>query len=258
MMLIDTHCHLDFKDFDKDRDDVVKRARAAGVKYIINVGSSIEGSERSLALSKEYDGVFASIGVHPHEAGSVTENTILRMRDMAKDKKVVAIGEVGLDYYRNNSPQDAQQASFRKFIKLASELHLPLIIHNREASADTIAILKEESGGGVKGVMHCFSGDENLLNKCLDIGLYISFTANVTFKNAGALRTVLEKVPLNRLFLETDAPFLAPQVFRGRRNEPSYLEHLVREIAGVKGVSEKETADITTENAIKFFGLDSV
>lgn len=256
MMLIDTHCHLDFKDFDIDRDDVVKRADAAGVKYIINVGPSIEGSERSLALSRTYDGVFASIGVHPHEAGSVTEGVILKMRDMAKDKKVVAIGEVGLDYYRNNSPQDAQKTSFRSFVRLSDELNLPLIIHNREASADTIAILKEEAGAKVKGVMHCFSGDEDFLNQCLDIGLHISFTCNVTFKNAGRLRDVLKKAPMERLLLETDAPFLAPQIFRGKRNEPSYLEYLVREIAGVKGISEEEVAGVTTENAVKFFGLE--
>jgi len=255
-MLIDTHCHLDFKDFDKDRDDVIKRAAAEGVKYIINVGSSSEGSERSLELAKKYGSIFASIGIHPHDAGAVSESVMSKMRDMARDEKVVAIGEVGLDYYRNSSGLDAQKSSFREFITLAAETGLPLIIHNREANADTITILREELGAKINGVMHCFSGDADFLEQCLNIGLHVSFTCNVTFKNASGLRALLKKVPMERLFLETDAPFLAPQIVRGQRNEPSYLKYLVREIAGVKGISEKEVADITTKNAVIFFGLD--
>ncbi len=255
-MLIDTHCHLDFKDFDEDRDDVIKRAAEEGIKYIINVGSSVEGSERSLALSKKYEFVFASVGIHPHDADTVNKAVIMKMRGMAKDKKVVAIGEVGLDYYRNNSPKEAQRSSFREFIKLAAELNLPLIIHNREAGAESIAILKEEMGDNVRGVMHCFSGDEDFLERCLDSGLYVSFTCNVTFKNAAGLRDIMRKVPIEKMFLETDAPFLAPQVFRGQRNEPSYLKYLVREIALAKDMSEEKVADITTENAVRFFGLD--
>ncbi len=255
-MLIDTHCHLDFKDFDEDRDDVIKRAAEEGIKYIINVGSSVEGSERSLALSKKYEFVFASVGIHPHDADTVNKAVIMKMRGMAKDKKVVAIGEVGLDYYRNNSPKEAQRSSFREFIKLAAELNLPLIIHNREAGAESIAILKEEMGDNVRGVMHCFSGDEDFLERCLDSGLYVSFTCNVTFKNAAGLRDIMRKVPIEKMFLETDAPFLAPQVLRGQRNEPSYLKYLVREIALAKGVSGEKVADVTTENAVNFFGLD--
>jgi len=254
-MLIDTHCHLDFKDFDKDRDDVIKRAAAEGVKYIINVGSSLEGSRRASELASKYDCIFASMGIHPHEAGTVSENIISEIRDMAKGKKVVAIGEVGLDYYRNSSLQEIQKSVFRKFINLSTDLNLPLIIHNREANDDTINILKEEAPGRARGVMHCFSGDEDFLHQCLDIGLSVSFTCNVTFKNSGVLRALMKNVPMDRLFLETDAPFLAPQVFRGRRNEPSYLKYLAREIAVVKGITEEEVADVTSKNAVTFFGL---
>ncbi len=254
-MLIDTHCHLDFKDFDKDRDDVIKRASAEGIKYIINVGSSLEGSRRASELASKYDCIFASMGIHPHEAGTVSENIISEIRDMAKGEKVVAIGEIGLDYYRNSSPREIQKSVFRKFINLSTDLNLPLIIHNREANDDTINILKEEAAGRARGVMHCFSGDEDFLNQCLDIGLSVSFTCNVTFKNAGRLRALIKNVPMDRFFLETDAPFLAPQAFRGQRNEPSYLKYLAREIAAAKGITEEEVADITSKNAVNFFGL---
>lgn len=255
-MLIDTHCHLDFKDFDGDRSDVIKRANAEGVRYIINVGSSPEGNIRSLELAKKYGCVFASLGVHPHDAGRVDERVISEMRSMAADKKVVAIGEVGLDYYKSESPEDVQKKAFRSFVRLAAELKLPIIIHNREAHNDTLSILREESGGAVKGVMHCFSGDKVFLGRCLEMGLFVSFTCNATFKNAKGLRAVLAEVPIDRLFLETDAPFLAPQVFRGKRNEPSYLRYLVEEIAGIKNLTEEKVAEATSENAVKFFGLE--
>ncbi len=254
-MLIDTHCHLDFKDFDRDRDDVLKRAAAQGVRYIINIGSSPEGSKRSLLLADKYEPVFASLGIHPHEAPSVNEHVIKEFRSMARHKKVVAIGEVGLDYYKSESPKDIQQSAFRRFVNLAMELDLPLVIHNREADSDTLSILKEETGGRPKGVMHCFSGNANFLAQCLEMGLFVSFTCNVTFKNAKNLRLIVAEAPLNRLFLETDAPFLAPQAFRGGRNEPSYIKYLVGEIAKVKNIPEEIIEKITSENAIEFFKL---
>ncbi|MEA3305630.1 MAG: TatD family hydrolase [Candidatus Omnitrophota bacterium] len=252
-MLIDTHCHLDFEDFDKDRDDVIKRADNQGIKYIINVGSTVEGSGRSLELAKKYDKIFSSIGVHPHYAHTLKKNTLSEMRRLAKEKKVVAIGEVGLDYYKNNLPKDVQKSAFRKFIKLSRDVKLPLIVHNREAHRDTLAILREELGREAKGVMHCFSGDINFLDKCLDMGLFVSFTCNLTFKNAGKIRELAARVPLERLLLETDAPFLAPQIFRGKRNEPSYLIYLIKELAGVKGVMPWEIEEATTQNAIRLF-----
>ena len=265
-MLIDTHCHLDFEDFDRDRDEVIDRAKSAGVGAIINVASSIEGTRRSIELARQYDIVYASIGVHPHEAKTVTDKVIDEFRDLASgrahlsvpynSKKVVAVGEVGLDYYRNLSPKDEQAAAFRRFIHLADELKLPLIIHSREAAEDTIEILKSENKGHVRGVMHCFSGDKDFLKKCLDLGLYISFTCNLTFKNAADLRETAKLVPTEKLLLETDAPFLAPQEFRGRRNEPAYLTALIGLWSGILGLSGEDIARITTHNANTLFRLE--
>ncbi|MDP2913054.1 MAG: YchF/TatD family DNA exonuclease [Candidatus Omnitrophota bacterium] len=254
-MLIDTHCHLDFKDFDGDRDEVIERAGKAGVAKIINVGSSVEGSRRALELAGIYDMVYATLGVHPHEAKTVTDKVINDFRSLAKDKKVVAIGEVGLDYFRNLSPRDEQVAAFRKFIALALDLDRPMIFHSREAKDDILAILKEERGTGIRGVMHCFSEDADFLKECLDLGLFVSFTCNITFKNAEALRKVARLVPVERLLLETDAPFLAPQEFRGSRNEPAYLALLVEQWSKLLNLSKEDVARITTHNANSLFAL---
>ena len=261
-MIIDTHCHLSFPDFDKDRDEVIDRAKRAGVVGIIDVGSSIEGTRRAVELARSHDLVYATLGVHPHEAVSVTDAVIDEFRGLAMGKieksKVVAIGEVGLDFYRNLSPKEDQEKAFRKFIRLARELGLPLIIHARDAADDVLRILKEEKGpvGALRGVMHCFSGDKKFLEECLGLGLYISFTCNLTFKNANALRSVAKEVPVEKLLLETDAPFLAPQKYRGKRNEPAYLEYLVSEWAALTGLSANDIARITTHNANTLFKLN--
>lgn len=255
-MLIDTHCHLDFKDFDRDRDSVIERAEKAGVARIINVGSSIEGTRRSIELAKKYDIVYTSLGIHPHDAKSVTDEVIDSFRKLAREKKVVAIGEVGLDYFRNLSPKNEQVSAFKKFIQLAKDLSLPLILHSREASREVLDILKSEWKAGLRGVMHCFAGDKTFLKECLDAGLFVSFTCNLTFKNAEVLREVAKAMPIERLLLETDAPFLAPQEFRGKRNEPSYLTYLVEEWAKVSGLSKDDVARITTHNANALFKLE--
>ncbi len=253
-MLIDTHCHLDYKDFDTDRDGVIDRAISKGVVRIINVGSSIEGSRRAVELSKKYDIVYASIGVHPHDANQVTNEIIEEFKTLAKSNKVVAVGEVGLDYYRKVSPKDSQQAAFKKFIDLAKSLKLPLIIHSREADKDMLKMLKAETE--VKAVMHCFSANEKMLKECLDLSLYISFTCNLTFRNAGTLRELAKKVPIERVLLETDAPFLAPEGMRGKRNEPSYLSHLVDEWVKITNFTKNDIERITTHNANKLFRLN--
>jgi len=254
-MLIDTHCHLDFKDFDSDRDEVIDRARAAGVGKIINVASSIEGARRSVELAGKYDMVHATVGVHPHDAASVTDKVMADLGAMAKDSKVVAVGEVGLDYYRNLSPKEAQVSAFKRFIHLARDLDLPLVIHSRDAQNEALDILAKENKGGVGVVMHCFAGDSDFLQKCLDMDMYISFTASLTFKNAKNLREVAKSVPVERLMLETDAPFLAPQEHRGKRNEPAYLAYLVDEWSKIMGLSKEDIARITTHNANSFFSL---
>ena len=255
-MIIDTHCHLDFKDFDNDRDSVIDRAREKGVVRIINVGSSIEGSRHAVELAKKYDMVHASIGIHPHEAGSVTDKIIEEIKNLAHQDKVVAIGEVGLDYYRNLSSKDSQQIVFKKFIDLAYQLKLPLIIHSREADSDMLRILKDEKDKRLTGVVHCFSGSREFLKECLDIGFYISFTCNLTFKKAEALRGVAKVAPMERVLLETDAPYLSPEGLRGKRNEPAHLTYLVDEWVKLSGLSKEDIERITTHNANELFKLN--
>ena len=255
-MIIDTHCHLDFKDFDNDRDSVIDRAREKGVVRIINVGSSIEGSRHAVELAKKYDMVHASIGIHPHEAGSVTDKIIEEIKNLAHQDKVVAIGEVGLDYYRNLSSKDSQQIVFKKFIDLAYQLKLPLIIHSREADSDMLRILKDEKDKQLTGVVHCFSGSREFLKECLDIGFYISFTCNLTFKKAEALRGVAKAAPMERVLLETDAPYLSPEGLRGKRNEPAHLTYLVDEWVKLSGLSKEDIERITTHNANELFKLN--
>lgn len=258
MKIVDTHCHLDFKDFDADRDAVLGRAVSAGVERIINVGSSLEGSRRAVALAGRYDMVYATVGIHPHDAGKATEGAFGEISRLAGEPKVVAIGEVGLDYYRNLSPKDSQIAVFRRFIELANALNLPLIVHAREANDDILNILRATNNERRTTIMHCFSGDEIFLRECLDLGLYVSFTCNLTFKNAGKLRETARTVPLDRLLLETDAPYLAPEGMRGKRNEPAFMTALLGQWADLSGFSANDIARITTHNANTLFrlGLD--
>jgi TatD DNase family protein len=267
-VIIDTHCHLDFKDFDQDRDEVIDRAKSKGVIRLINVASSVEGTRRSLELAKKYDIVYASVGVHPHDAISVTDEVVKDFKDLARNDKVVAVGEVGLDYYPvpvaasplrdracSDEIKDIQQAAFKKFIHLAGSLELPLIIHSREADHDLIDILKSEKVEGQTGVIHCFSGDGQFLKECLGLGLNISFTSNLTFKKAQALREVAKTVPIEKVLLETDAPYLAPEGMRGKRNEPAYLTYLVDEWVKLTGLSKEDIERITTHNANRLFKL---
>jgi TatD DNase family protein len=253
MQLIDTHCHLDFPEFEKDRDEVIKRAEERGVYCAINIGSSIEGSRNSVELSRRYGYFYATVGIHPHEADHTSKNDINTIRDLAKDKKVVAIGEIGLDYFKNFSKPKNQLPLFSDQLKLAKELNLPVVLHTREAQEDTLSILKEAMP--VKAVVHCFSGDKAFLKECLSLGFFISFTCNVTYKKAEALREAVKLTPWDRLMLETDAPYLSPEGFRGKINEPLQIRLLAEYIALLKSGSLEETASITTENAVNFFNL---
>jgi len=252
-MLIDTHCHLDFPEFDCDREAVIERAREQGVNCIVNIGSSIEGSRRSVELSRKYDSVYAVVGIHPHEADNISEEAENIIRNLAKEDKVVAIGEIGLDYFKHYSKPQNQLPLFLSLLKVAQELSLPLVIHTRQAQKDTLSILKEAMP--VKAVIHCFSGDLDFLNECLDLGFLISFTCNVTYKKADTLRQVLKSVPLDKLLLETDAPYLSPEGFRGKRNEPMQVRLLAERVAQIKGLSLEEVADKTTQNAKSFFNI---
>jgi len=250
-MLIDTHCHLDFPPFDPDRDLVIQRAKEAGISYFINIGATLESSSAACALAHKYSEVYASVGVHPHDADSFDLQTEDKLKVLAQQKKVVAIGETGLDYYRNLSSQDNQKQVFIKQIELAKDLKLPLVIHSRQAEKDVMRILK--SALPLRAVVHCFSGDENFLKECLDCGFFISYTCNITYKKAATLREMVSLTPLDKLMLETDAPYLSPEGFRGQRNEPFQIKLLANEVSRIKGVSFGQIAEQTTQNAKDFF-----
>ncbi len=252
-MLIDTHCHLDFPDFDGDRDAVIRRAQDAQVNYCINVGATLESSAAACVLADNYPQIFATVGLHPHDADTFDVAAEKKLKELAGAKKVVAIGEAGLDYYRNLSAKENQKQAFIKQITLAKELDLPLVIHCRQAEEDTLQILK--SAMPLRGVVHCFSGDRNFLGACLDLGLFISYTCNITYKKAVDLREMVGLTPLERLMLETDAPYLSPEGFRGQRNEPAQIKLLAQEISRIKGVGFEEIAQATTQNAKGFFKL---
>ncbi|OGX18871.1 MAG: hypothetical protein A3K83_07325 [Omnitrophica WOR_2 bacterium RBG_13_44_8b] len=252
-MLIDTHCHLDFPEFDKDRDETIQRANDAGIGCMINIGSSLEGSKKSLELAKQYDCIYTSAGIHPHEADRFDKQQEQALKGLLGQSKVVAVGEIGLDYFKNYSQPQNQKILFQSLVNLAGEFNLPLVIHTRQAEDDTLKVLKES--GVEKAVVHCFSGDVAFLNKCLDLGFFISFTCNITYKKADNLRRLVSLVPLERLLLETDAPFLPPQDLRGKRNEPASVLVLAQEIARIKQISPEEVAGKTTGNARAFFNL---
>jgi TatD DNase family protein len=252
-MLIDTHCHLDFPEFDIDRNEAIQRAHNNGIHYIINIGSSLEGSRRSLELSAKHGFIYATCGMHPHEADRFNSKIQAELTKLAGENKVVAIGETGLDYYKNYSKVENQKRLFISLIKLAKTLALPLVIHNRKAHPDTLRILKKAKP--LRAVVHCFCGDEQFLKECLELGFFISYTCNITYKKAQGLRDLVKITPLDRLLLETDAPFLPPEEFRGKRNEPLYVKYLAQEIARIKEISIDEVAKITTENAKGFFNL---
>ncbi len=252
-MLIDTHCHLDFPAFDSDRDLVIQRAINAGISYFINIGATLESSIASCELAQSNPAVYASVGVHPHDADGFDSRAGDKLKELAKRNKVTAIGETGLDYYRNLSSQENQKQAFTRQIKLAKELNLPLVIHCRQAEKEAMQILK--AAMPVQAVVHCFSGDENFLKSCLDCGFFISYTCNITYKKAQNLRDMLKLTPLDKLMLETDAPYLSPEGFRGKRNEPLQIKLLAEVASRIKGVSFGELADKTTQNAKGFFGL---
>ena len=259
--MIETHAHLDFPDYDKDRDDVIQRAKSSGISAIINVGSSIQGSLASVELAKNYNFIYAACGVHPHDAKTVSPDTIENIKKLiTSTNRVVAIGEVGIDLYRNLSPKDIQYNVLSDFLKMSKDLGLPLIIHCREEAPDKqeasdmlFQAMRETLDMPYKGVMHCFSGNEHLLKTCLDAGLYVSYTCNVTYKKADNLRAVLKKTPLERLLLETDSPFLSPREKRGTRNEPANIQHLLKAVSESMGISEQEIENQTDRNAHNLF-----
>ncbi len=256
-MLIDTHCHLTMPDFDADRSDVIQRAIDAGISHMITVGTDIEDSKRAIALAEGYEFIYAAVGIHPHDARDITdiENVSDTIKKLASKKKVVALGETGLDYHYMHSPAEIQQEHFRLEINLAKSLGLPVIVHSREAKEDTLRILKEEKVEVTGGVLHCFSGDMDMAEKALNMGLYISFSGVITFRNAKKMPDIVKAIPLDRILIETDAPFLTPVPHRGKRNEPAYVKYMAEKIADIKGISLEELGKTIIDNAARLFRL---
>jgi TatD DNase family protein len=253
-MLVDHHCHLDAPDFAQDRDGVIARAQAAGVGIIVSISMHVRRLAETLRIAEAHAGVFSSIGTHPHYAHTELDIPVEEIVRLSAHPKIVAIGEAGLDYFYDNSPREAQAEGLRRHIWAAQETGLPLVIHARDADGDIAAMLEEEMGKKRFGaVLHCFTGGPELARRALDLGLYISFSGILTFKKSDALREIAASVPLDRLLVETDAPFLAPGKHRGKRNEPAYVVETAKELARVKGISAAELARVTTENFFRLY-----
>ncbi|HEX8096815.1 MAG TPA: TatD family hydrolase [Pyrinomonadaceae bacterium] len=262
-MFVDSHAHIDGPEYDEDRDEVVARAREAGVRAILNVGTGDPhgGSlERAIAVAERYEGVYAAVGVHPHDAKLFDGAAAERLTKLVRQSgRVIAWGEIGLDYHYDNSPREVQRGVFARQLRLARGANLPVIIHSREADDDTVSILRDELAGAEKrGVMHCFGGSMEMAEAVLELGFMISFAGNVTFKKAGALREVALMVPPDRLLIETDCPYLTPEPFRGRRNEPARVVETARCLAGLRQNTAEEIGRVTTENFGRFFGLGPI
>ncbi|HID89573.1 MAG TPA: TatD family deoxyribonuclease [Anaerolineales bacterium] len=253
MRLVDSHAHLDFPQFDADRETVIGRAREAGLVVILNVGVDLASSRAAVALAERHDFIYAAVGVHPHDAKTVTPAVLDRLRELARHPKVVAIGEIGLDYYRDLSPRAVQRRAFAQQLALAAEVGLPVVVHSREAHDDVLDALRDWQGSG--GVLHSYSGGPGRLEEVVALGFYIGLSGPITFPKARRLRTVAAAVPLDRLLVETDCPYLTPVPYRGRRNEPAYVRYVAEAVARARGTSIEAVAQATTENVERLFGL---
>ncbi len=256
MHLTDTHAHLDMPEFKADLPQVIHRAREAGVSTIMTIGIDPASCRKAIEIAEQYPDIFAILGIHPHDAARVNEQDLEGLKALARHEKVKAWGETGLDFFRNLSPQAIQLGIFRRQIQIAKELKLPLVIHSRAATAETIACLREEKAGAAGGVIHCFSGDAKAARQYLEMGFYISIPGVVTFNKAQVLREVVKGLPADKLLLETDAPFLAPVPHRGKRNEPAYVQYTAAACAEIRKQDISELAATTTANACRVFNLD--
>lgn len=254
-MLFDTHAHLNATQFEEDVVEVIERAKSENVSHIVVVGFDRETITRAMKLTEQYDMIYAAVGWHPVDAIDMTDEDLEWIKQLAAHPKVVAIGEMGLDYYWDKSPKEIQQEVFRKQIRLAKEVKLPIIIHNREATEDVVKILQEENASEVGGIMHCFTGSLETAEQCMKMNFYLSFGGPVTFKNAKKPKEVVKEIPMDFLLIETDCPYLTPHPFRGKRNEPSYVKYVAEQIAELKGLTFEEVAKKTSDNAMKLFGI---
>jgi TatD DNase family protein len=252
MRLIDSHAHLDFRQFDDDRESVIQRAREVGLVAIVNIGTDLASSRATVALAEQHDFIYATVGIHPHSAKTVTPAVLDELRALAGHRKVVAVGEIGLDYYRDLSPRPVQRQAFADQLALATDLGLPVVIHSREAHDDVIAALRGWEG---IGVMHSYSAGPGRLEEVLELGLCVGISGPVTFPKADALRAVAAAVPLERLLVETDCPYLTPEPYRGRRNQPAYVQYVVEAVARARGMPAEAVARATADNVRRLFSI---
>lgn len=254
-MLIDSHAHLEMKEFDNDRNEVIRRAKSAGVDLIVTVGTNLTLSREAVTLSGRYENIYAAIGVHPHDVEKINSKTYDDLKELAGLKKVVAYGEIGLDFFRDIAPRALQIEKFGEQLQLARELNLPIIIHDRDAHNQSLQMVK--ASGIRNGVWHCFSGDYEMAKQCLDWGFYLSVPGVVTFDKSKTIQNVVKQVPLSSLLLETDCPYLAPNPYRGKRNEPAYIVQTAKKVAEIKGLSWEEVAAVTAQNTLDLFHIEA-
>ncbi len=255
-MIFDTHAHYDDKQFDEDRDELLNSMAAMGVNTIVNVGASFKGCRRALELAEKYPFMYAAVGIHPDEAGFLNEDTFAELKGWCRGDKVVAVGEIGLDYYWDTEPRDLQKKWFVRQLELAREMGLPVNIHSRDAAEDTFRIIKEHAEG-IPGIIHCFSGSRELASEYVKLGFYIGVGGVVTFKNGKKLKQVVKEISLSNIVLETDCPYLAPEPYRGKRNHSGYIKYIAQEVAGLKGITYEEVIEETEKNARAVYGLKS-
>lgn len=257
MQLFDTHCHIDLEEFDEDRDEVIGRAQSEGVTRLLTIAVTADSSKATVDLAESHDHVYAAVGIHPNYCSEVNAGDWDRVCELTKHEKVIALGETGLDYYRDYAPAEVQEDYFDRHLKLSQELQLPFIVHTRSSEQQILGMLREAARRGpLQGIMHSFTGDESMAAECLELGLHISFAGMVTFKKSDDLRQVAKTIPDDRLLIETDSPYLSPHPVRGGRNEPARVIHTARCLAEVRGQSLEELADITTRNALRLFRID--
>jgi TatD DNase family protein len=257
-MIFDTHAHYDDEQFDIDREELIDSLKEYGIGNVVDIGASISSSKAAVELSHRYDFFYAAVGVHPSEVEELNDENISEIIELSRDDKCVAIGEIGLDYHWPDPAPKLQQIWFRKQLDIARREKLPVIIHSRDAAQDTLSIMEEENAQEIGGVVHCFSYSKEIAKKCVDMGFYIGIGGVLTFKNARKMVEVVEQTPLERILLETDCPYLAPEPFRGKRNSSQYLPYVVTKMAQIKGVSEEEVIRITEENARKMYRLEDL
>lgn len=258
LSLVDSHAHLDNHQFDADLEEVLQRADQAGIKQILTIGCDLQSSAKSAELAASYASLSAAVGIHPHDAPQATREGLAQLESLLKQPKVVAVGEIGLDFYRDRAPRDLQRQAFRHQIQLARQVQKPLIVHDRDAHDEVLKILREEDAQDCGGVLHCFSGDLKMARACLDLGFYLSFTGNITYPANEALRQVVASIPVDRMLVETDCPYLSPLPHRGKRNEPAFVRLTAEKLAEIKGLTLADVARVTNRNAFDLFGIGQV